>query len=157
MFKLFQKYKNSKLHIDKDIYNAARYKVREMIFEKKLSESTGKPKDVWKVLKSLGLPNKVFSCEVSALKINNTVEEDANSVLEGFKNYFSTLAENLASMLPKAPNKYSINTVVKYYEHVIQGYHFNLESVSEISVLTVLKSTQVSKAAGLDILSGHFL
>ena len=52
--KLFKKFKKSKLHIDKDIYNAARYKVRKMIFnkkrlyfekKKKLSESIGKPKD----------------------------------------------------------------------------------------------------------------
>ena len=99
--------------------------------KKKLSESIGKPKDLWKALKSLGLPNKVSSCEVSALKINNTVEHDANSIL-GFKNYYSTLAENLVNMLPKATNKYSISTVIKYYEHMIliwfQGSHFNLAS-----------------------------
>ena len=38
-------------------------------------------------------------------------------ILEDFKNYYSTLAENRVNMLPKAPNKYSINTVIKYYEH----------------------------------------
>ena len=54
----------------KGIYNAARYKIRKMIFdkrsffEKKLSESIGKPKDLWKALKSLGFPNKISSCEV---------------------------------------------------------------------------------------------
>ena len=122
--------------------------------KKNLSESIGKPKDLWKALKSLGLPNKISSCEVSALKINNTVEHDANLILEGFKNYYSTLAENLVNMLPKAPNKYSINTVIKYYEHMIQGSHFNLASVSKNSILTI---SQVSKAAGLDGLSGRFL
>ena len=35
--KLFKKFKKSKMHIDKDIYNAARYKVRKMIFKKKRS------------------------------------------------------------------------------------------------------------------------
>ena len=55
--------------------------------KKKLSDYIGKPKDPWKALKSLGLPNKVYSCEASALKINNTVEHDASSILEGFKNY----------------------------------------------------------------------
>ena len=60
-------------------------------------------------------------------------------------------------MLPKAPNKYSINTVIKYYEHMIQGSHFNLASVSENLILTILKSTQLSKAACLDSLSGRFL
>ena len=59
--KLFKKFKKSKFHIDKDIYNAARYEVRKMIFdkkrsffEKKLSESIGKPKDLWKELNPLG-------------------------------------------------------------------------------------------------------
>ena len=124
--------------------------------KKKLSESIGKSKDLWKALKSLGLPKKISSYEVSALKINDTVEHGANSIL-GFKNYYSTLADNLVNMLPKALNKYSINTVIKYYEHMIQGSHFNLASVSENSILTILKSCQVSKAAGLDGLSGHFL
>ena len=38
-----------------------------------------------RALKSLELPNKVSSCEVKALRINNTVEYDVNSVLKGFK------------------------------------------------------------------------
>ena len=40
---------------------------------------------------------------------------------------------------------------------MIQGCHFNLTSVSENLILTILKATQVSKAAGLDNLSGRFL
>ena len=87
------------------------------------------------------MPNKIFSCEVSALKINNTVEHDGKSILEGFKNYYSYLAENLVNTLPKAPSKYSISTVIKYYEYMIQDSHFNLTSVSENSILTILKST----------------
>ena len=103
------------------------------------------------------MANKIYSCEVSALKTNNTVEHDANSILEGFKNYYSTLTENLVNMLPKAPNKYFINNVIKYYEHMMQGSHFNFASVSDNSILTILKSTQVSKAAGVDGLSGRFI
>ena len=63
--------------------------------ENKLIESIDKPKDLWKDLRSLGLPSKTASCEVNALKIKNTVEHDVNSVLEGFRNYYSTLSENL--------------------------------------------------------------
>ena len=40
---------------------------------------------------------------------------------------------------------------------MIQGSHFNLASVSKNSSLTFLKSTQFSKAAGLERLSGCFL
>ena len=126
------------------------------LFEKKLSEFIGKPKDLRKALRSLGLPNKISSCEVSALKINNTVEHDANSILESFKIYYSTLAVTLVNMPTTAPNKYSVNTVIKYYEYVIQDTHFNLASVSKNLILTILKSTQLSKAAGLDSLSGRF-
>ena len=76
------------------------------------------------------MPNKKSFCEVSALKWNNTVEHDTKSVLKGFKNYYSILAKNLVKMLPKATNKYSVNTVIIYYEHMIQDDHFNLASVS---------------------------
>ena len=60
-------------------------------------------------------------------------------------------------MFPKLTNKYSINSVIKYYEHMILGDYFHLASVSENSILSILKATQVSKAAGIDNLSGHFL
>ena len=91
------------------------------------------------------------------MKVKNSVEYDANLILAGFKNYYSTLGENLVNMLPKAPTKYSINTVIKYYEHMVQGSHFNLASVSKNSTLTILKSAQVSKSVDLDGLSGRFL
>ena len=70
-----------------------------------------------KSIKIPRLPNKISSCEVSTLKIN-TVEHDANSVLEGL-----TLLLNV------------MNTVIKYYEHTIQGHHFKLASVSKNSIL----------------------
>ena len=58
---------------------------------------------------------------------------------------------------PKAPNEYSVNTVIKYFEHMIQGDHFNLAFVSENAILTILKATEVSKVVSLDSLSGRFL
>ena len=74
--KLFRKSKKSKQQIDKDIYNAARYKLQKMIINKKraflenkLTEPVGKPKDLQKALRFLGLPSKTSSCEVNALKI----------------------------------------------------------------------------------------
>ena len=103
-----KKIKKSRLHIDKESYNAARYKVHKLIFDKKkdcfenkLKECIGKPKELWKALKSLGLPNKTSSCEVSALKVNKTVQHDTNLVLSGFKDYYSNLAGNLLKKLPK--------------------------------------------------------
>ena len=40
---------------------------------------------------------------------------------------------------------------------MILSDHFHLASVSENSILTILKATQVSKVAGIDNLSGRFL
>ena len=59
-------------------------------------------------------------------------------------------------MLPKLTNKYFINTVIKYYEHMTWGDYFHLASFSENSILTILKATQDSKAAGIDNLSWTF-
>ena len=56
---------------------------KRAFFENKLTESIGKPKNLWKALRSIGLPSKKSSCEVNALKMKNTVEHDVNSVLEG--------------------------------------------------------------------------
>ena len=55
-------------------------------------------------LKSLGLPNKISSCEVSALKVNKTVQRDTNLVSDGSKDYYLNLAGNLLKKLPK-PSK----------------------------------------------------
>ena len=67
--KLLKTFKRSRLHIDKELYNTVRHKVHKRIFNKKkkffenkLNECIGKPKELWKALKSLGLPKK--SCHV---------------------------------------------------------------------------------------------
>ena len=161
--RLFKIFKKSKLHIHKDIYNAARPKLQKMItkkehfFENKLTESSGKPEDLWKALGSLVFPCKSSSCEANALKIKNTVQHDVDSVLEGFRNFYSTLVENLVKMLPKPPNKCCINTDIKNYQHMILSDYFHLASGSENSILIILKANQVSKTSGIDNLSGHFL
>ena len=60
-------------------------------FENKLTKSIGKPNGLWAALRFLGLPSETYPCEVGALKIKNAVEHNVNSVLEGFRNYYSTL------------------------------------------------------------------
>ena len=100
-------------------------------------------------MRSLGLPSKTSSLEVNALKTKNIVEHYVDSLLHGFRNYCWTLANNLVKIIPKPTNKYSINTVIKYYEHMILGHYFYLASVSENAILSILKATPVSKAAGI--------
>ena len=76
--KLLKKFKKSKVHIDEDIYNAARCKFQKTSFDEEKpflkSNCIGKPEDRWKTFKYLGLPNISSSGEVSAFKINNIVK-----------------------------------------------------------------------------------
>ena len=106
------------------MHNAARYKVHKLIFNKKkyffenkLNDCIGKPKELWKALKSLGLPNKTSSCEVTALKVNKTIQHDTNLVLCGFKGYYSNFAGNILKKLPKPPNKFTLNTLSALQRH----------------------------------------
>ena len=136
-----------------ELNNVARYKVHKLIFNKKkdyfenkLNECIGKPNELWNALKSLALPNIISSCEVGALKVNKTVQHDKNLVLGDFKDYYSNLAENLLKKLPKPPNKFTLNTVFQHYKDIIQSDSFNLDTVSENTILTILENTKVSKA-----------
>ena len=91
----------------------SRYKVHKLIFNKKTNYFENK------ALKSSGLPNKPFSCEVSALKVNETVQHDTNLVLGRFRDYYSNLAGNLSKGLPKLPNKFTLNSVFQHYKGII--------------------------------------
>ena len=54
------------------------YKIsyQKNLIENKLKECIGKPKDFWKAIKSLGLPNKSGGCIVGALAENQIVKHD---------------------------------------------------------------------------------
>ena len=75
--KSLAKFKKSRLHSDNESYKKARNKVQRMIKDKKkifftgkLNENIGKPKELWKSLKSLGLPSKKSSCSTSRERRN---------------------------------------------------------------------------------------
>ena len=108
-------------------------------------------------LKSIGLTKKISSCEVSGLKVNKIAQHDTNIVLGGFKDYYSNLPGKLLKKFPKPPNKFTLNTVFQHCKGIIQTNSFNLATVSGNTILNILKSTNVSKSAGLDNLSGRFL
>ena len=59
-----------------------------------LKECIVKPKDLWKALKLLRLPNKSGGCIVGALAENQIVKHDTKSILKTFKSFYSNLAGN---------------------------------------------------------------
>ena len=76
----------------------------------------GKSKDLWKAIKSLGLPNKSGGYIVGALAENQIVKHDTKSILKTFKSFYSNLAGDLLAKLPKPPSRYTIKFVSDYYE-----------------------------------------
>ena len=73
--KRVKKFKASRLNIDKPLYKEAKINVQKLIktkkrdfFQEKLRENLGKPKELWKVLKSLGLPSKITPVSQVSLK-----------------------------------------------------------------------------------------
>ena len=155
--------KKLKLQIDKELYKKPRYEVQKLIsykkkkfFENRLNDSIGKHKELWKALKSLGLPSKTSVCGTTALKGKNKTNFETKSTLDVFKNYYYT-AENLLRKLPTPPNRYTFNSIIQYYRHFIQTDAFHLTYTTEIDIEKVLRSTNVRKAAGIDDISGRFL
>ena len=70
--KFFKKFKKSRLHVDKDNYKEAKNEVQKLTrakkkayFESKLTENIGKPKELWKCLKSLGMKFERFICNIN--------------------------------------------------------------------------------------------
>ena len=79
-------------------------KKKKEFFENKLKECIGKPKDLWKAIKSVGIPNKSGGCIIGALAENQIVKHDAKSILITFKSIYSNLARDLLAKLLKLRN-----------------------------------------------------
>ena len=59
--------------------------------------------------------------------------------------------------LPNSPNKFDTNSVHQYYKNIELKDNFNLNLTTEKKVLEVLQFIDISKAAGIDKISGRFL
>ena len=108
--KLFKKFNKSRLHINKELYKKSKYDALKLIaskkqafFEEKLSETIGKPKELWESLKALDMQNKTVISNFSAIEENDTLTYDTRSISKIFKNFFSNLAKSLLIKLPSPP------------------------------------------------------
>ena len=62
---MLKQFKSTRLHTDEDLYKESKSRVVKLIKQKKsqfykenLKQNISKPKELWKALKSLGLPSK---------------------------------------------------------------------------------------------------
>ena len=119
-------------------------------YSAKLTENIGKPKELWKALKNLGLPSKKGpSTHICLTKDNTTIfayKENANI----FKKFYSTLADDLVNILAPASSIFGLLSVCQYYNKTLKlpNTRFKFTFVSEDSVLKILKNMDENKATG---------
>ena len=161
--KLFLKFKKSKLHIDEENYKKVKYQVQNLIRKKKrefyetnIRQKINKPKET---LKSLGLPSKAVTASNICLKDKNQIVFNDIKNCSIFKNYFSSLAQNLVSKLPLSPNIFTESKIASYYNNNVMSKDFNFQllETSPEKMSSILKGLNPSKDAGIDNLSGEFL
>ena len=81
--KLFKKFKKSRLYIDKKLYKKSKYDAlkltsskKQAFSEEKLSETIGKPEELWESLQALGMSNKAVISNFNAIEENDTLTYD---------------------------------------------------------------------------------
>ena len=164
--KRFTRFKATKLQIDEDLYKEAKYDTLKLIktkkaqfYKTKLKENIGKPKELWKALKSLGLPSKKGSSFNICLEKNNNIHFDDKTNSNTFKEFYCNLASDLVNKLPPPSNKFGMNSVRIYYQNILDllPCQFKFSMAEEEKVYKLLKNLDIDKAAGLDNLSARFL
>ena len=132
---------------------------KKTFYHTKLKENIGKPKELWKTLKTLGLPSKKAPPTKICLKTNDIISFDDATNASIFKNFYSSLADNLVSKLPTAPKRFDISLLKTFYEKnaKLPSSKFKLAQVSKEHILEILQNLEPNKAAGIDNISGKFL
>ena len=160
--RLLTKFRSSRAHVDYVNFKKARNHVQNLIKKKKksfvvgkLNENIGKPKDLWKCLKSLGLSSGNNSPSKICLNDKGKQSFDDKTNAEIFKDFFSNLASDLVKKLNPSPHR--LDSVRKYYQHLNLTEPFSLLTTSTDNVLKLLEEINPSKATGLDNIAGKFL
>ena len=124
-----------------------------------MKENIGKPKKLWKALKSLGLPSKKSSSFNICLEKDNKIHFDDKTNSNTFKEFYCNLASDLVNKLPTPSRKFGMNSVRNYYQHILDllPNQFKFSMAKEENVLKLLKNMDSDKAPGLDNLSARFL
>ena len=93
-----KRFLRTKLHVDHELFKEQRKSVQQKIKNKKtnfitnqLQKSTKKPKELWKVLKNIGLPSKVAPISKICLKENVFTQFDDKQMETLLKTFTQSL------------------------------------------------------------------
>ena len=132
---------------------------KKEFYETKLTENIGKPKELWKTIKTVGLPSKKGSLTKICLDKDSITNFDDKKNANIFRNFYNSLADDLLNNLPPEPMRFGLRSVHQYYEKTLKlpRSNFKFDFASEDYILKFLKNINEDKAAGIDNLSGKFL
>merc|ERR1712015_386010 len=122
-----------------------------------LKANIAKPSKLWKVLKSIGLSSKDSKNSKVCLKENGVAYFEPEETSGIFKKFYENLAQTLVDNLPAFPKIFTMDSTKHYYEQFGIQNILNLEMVDQTVILNLLSKTNISKAAGIDKLSGIFI
>ena len=117
-----------------------------------------KSKELWKVLKSIGLPSKAAPISKICLKENYLTRFDDKQNANFLKNFYSKLASDLVKKLPAAKNIFRENSIKKYYSPMnIPSSSFKFRNAKREEIYKILINIDPNKAYGIDEILGTFL
>ena len=108
-------------------------------------------------MKSLGLSSRDSNNSKVCLKENGIAYFEPKETSGIFRKFYENLAQTLVDKLPAPPKIYTMESTKHYYEQFGIQNILNLEMVDQTVILNLLSKTNISKAAGIDKLSGIFI
>ena len=93
---------------------------KRKLLQEKLSENIGKLKELWKIIKKQGLPNRKVPTTSMSLNMKKELTFSPRTIANTFKKHFANLASDLVKKLPDPTGKFGIPSVRQYYK----GIHF---------------------------------
>ena len=110
-----------------------------------LKRNFGKPKELWKTLNALGLPNKVSMATINAPKDNTVVKYYPKSISEVLQACFANTAETVLQKFPPPSNKNDIDSVKIFYKDLDIITKFQLKPTTEVLKLQKPKKKKLKK------------
>ena len=133
-------------------------KKKKYYFQEKIEENANDSKELWKVLKSLGIKLGNVNQSNISLKKNGVIQFEPTNIANTFKDIYSDFTGNLVRKLPVALNKFNNNSAKQYYMTVEKNCHnFELCNATLESIKKILTSLDTSKGLGLDGISSKLL
>ena len=130
--------------------NVAIRQAKELFYKNKFSKSDGDPRKPWQVINEL-TSRKTGRSSVRELSLNGVSITNSTALSNAFNDHFSTIGSKLAREIP-----YNNGSSLQEY---ISGLseRFQLVSTDSNQVLSLFKTLNKSKGAGLDGLSSRLI